>query len=102
MSPNDYDEKRAYHRMKVDTPITFSLNGQAQVTHQAISKNLSASGLLIQSEFAPTQNDKIEVVMDTGNDRFSPFIIQGRVLRVEADIEAAEQYLISISIEQSQ
>jgi hypothetical protein len=102
MSPNDYDEKRAYHRMKVDTPITFSLNGQAQVTHQAISKNLSASGLLIQSEFAPAQNDKIEVVMDTGNDRFSPFIIQGRVCRFEEYIEAAEQYFISISIEQSQ
>lgn len=102
MSPNDYDEKRAYHRMKVDTPITFSLNGDTLMTHQGISKNLSASGLLIQSEFSPAENDKIEIVMDTGNDRFSPFIIQGRVLRVESETELSGHYLISILIEQSQ
>ena len=51
MSPNDYDEKRAYHRMKIDTPITFSLSGDKEITHRGISKNLSASGLLIQSDF---------------------------------------------------
>jgi hypothetical protein len=102
MSPNDYDEKRAYHRMKIDTPITFSLSGDKGITYQGISKNLSASGLLIQSDFSPSENVGLEIVMDTGNDRFSPFIIQGRVLRVEADTEVSGQYLISVQIEQSQ
>ncbi|MAX52820.1 MULTISPECIES: PilZ domain-containing protein [unclassified Methylophaga] len=102
MSPNDYDEKRAYHRMKIDTPITFSLSGDKEITHRGISKNLSASGLLIQSDFSPAEHDRLEIVMDTGNDRFSPFIIQGKVLRVEADTEMVGQYLISILIEESQ
>ncbi len=102
MSPNDYDEKRAYHRMKVDTPITFSLNGNEQDRHEGISKNLSASGVLIRSDFAPSADDKLKIVMDTGNARFSPFTIEGSVVRVVADEETPGQYLISVSIEQSQ
>ncbi|MEJ2393673.1 MAG: PilZ domain-containing protein, partial [Candidatus Thiodiazotropha sp.] len=43
---NDYDEKRDFHRMGIDCPAQFRIQGADEVS-DAIVKNLSASGMLL-------------------------------------------------------
>ncbi len=99
MASNDYDEKRSFIRMQVKTSLRFSVQGSNTTQHQGISHDLSATGLLMGSDFSPQVGDKVSITIDTDNERFEPFTAQGRVIRVEPDASEKQPYLISVEFD---
>lgn len=85
MAQNDYEEKRAYSRMQVQTLVSFNLKSEPNMTYSGTSQDLSATGLLMNSDFAPQVGDEIEIEMVPTNEKLPPFTAEGTVLRVEPD-----------------
>jgi len=101
MVMRDYDEKRTFIRMQVETLVTFSINSE-KTSHSGISLDLSATGLQMRSDYAPPESATIEVVMNTASVRFPPFTASGKVIRVVPDESHADQYLISVEFNVSE
>lgn len=98
----DYDEKRSFHRMQIESDLRFTYKGQDNPVYKGVSQDLSATGLLMYSDIAPEIGTEISVVMDTDNDRLPAFIAEGKVVRVKADTEQAGRYLISLELHKTQ
>jgi hypothetical protein len=101
MVAHNYDEKRTFIRMQVETLVTYTIDGDA-TNHSGISLDLSATGLQMRSDYAPSEGAEIEVMMNTTSDRFPPFTAKGRVIRVIPDDMHANQFLISIEFKLSE
>lgn len=99
MASHDYDEKRSFVRMQVKTSLRFSVQGSNTTQHQGVSHDLSATGLLMGSDFSPEEGDKITVTIATDNERFEPFTAQGSVIRVEPNDSENQRYLISVEFD---
>lgn len=98
----DYEEKRSFTRMRVETTVSFNVNKNSDITYQGLSRDLSATGLLMQSDFAPPVGAQLHLEMHTENDRLPPFVAQGEVLRVEQDPADAGKHLISVALTATQ
>lgn len=96
----DYEEKRSFARMQLETEVTFTVKGQA-MSHTAVSQDLSATGLLMHSSFAPEPGDELDIEMHTDNPRLPPFIARGEVLRVQENVPSVGRYLISVALTES-
>lgn len=97
MAGNDYEEKRDFVRMRIDTQVTYSLNGNSDVTHHGNSMDLSATGLYMVTDFQPAIGDKIEIVMNPSSDRLPPFVAEGKVIRSQPSED--KPHLFNVSIE---
>jgi hypothetical protein len=96
----DYEEKRSFARMRLETEVSFKVKGDA-IRHSAISQDLSATGLLMHSSFAPQPGNEVEVEMNTDNPRLPPFKAIGEVLRVQENAPSPGRYLISVALTES-
>lgn len=94
----DYEEKRSFTRMRVETTVRFNVNKNSDITYEGLSRDLSATGLLMQSDYAPPVGAALHLEMHTDNDRLPPFVAEGEVLRVEPDPAEANRYLISVAL----
>lgn len=99
MVSHDYDEKRSFIRMQVETSLRFSVQGSNTTQHQGFSHDLSATGMLMGSDFSPEVGEKVTITIDTSNERFEPFEAQGRVIRVEPNTLGKQPYLISVEFD---
>jgi hypothetical protein len=86
--------------MQLETDMSFKVKGDA-TRHNAISQDLSATGLLMHSSFAPQPGNVVEVEMHTDNPRLPPFQATGEVLRVQANSPSPGRYLISVALTES-
>lgn len=93
----DYEEKRSYFRMRIETEVNFTIKGESG-SHTGISQDLSASGLLMYSAIAPEVGSVVDIEMKTSNASLQPFLAEGKVLRVEPDTPEPGQYLISVAL----
>lgn len=93
----DYEEKRSYFRMRIETEVSFSIRGESG-GHTATSQDLSASGLLMVSGTAPEVGSELNIEISSGDARLPPFVAEGKVLRVEPNSPAPGQYLISVAL----
>lgn len=93
----DYEEKRAFLRMQVETEVSFSIKGE-RGSYNGVSQDLSASGLLMVSATAPDIGSELDIELSTSNKQLPPFVAEGKVLRVEANNPASGQYLISVAL----
>jgi len=98
MAGNDYEEKRDFVRMRIDTQVTYSLNGNPDVTHQGNSMDLSATGLFMVTEFQPSVGDAIEIVMNPSSDRLPPFVAAGKVIRSEPNEDKSHLFNVSVEL----
>lgn len=98
MTGNYYEEKRNFVRMQIDTQVTYTLNGNADVTYHGKSMDLSATGLLMITDHQLTVGDKIEIVMNPSGERLPPFIAQGSVIRSEPSQGRARAFNVSIKL----
>lgn len=96
----DYEEKRSFARMQLKTEVQFKVKGET-MTHTAISQDLSATGLLMHSSFAPPLGSELEIEMHTDNPRLPPFIATGDVLRVQDNLPSPGRFLISVTLTES-
>lgn len=62
----DYDEKRSYHRMRVDCPASFRLADE-RTPGGAIVKNLSGGGLLMWIDRPLESGAEIDIVILPGS-----------------------------------
>ncbi len=98
----DYEEKRSFSRMRIETTVHFNVNKNSDITYKGLSRDLSATGLLMQSDYAPPVGAELQLEMHTDNERLPPFVAEGEVLRVESDPEDSSQYLISVALNKTQ
>lgn len=98
----DYEEKRSFARMRIETEVSFSLKTEPDHRYIGISLDLSATGLLMHSAFAPEAGSELQLEMHTDNDRLPPFVAEGTVLRVEPETPEPGRYLISIALSHTQ
>jgi len=97
MSDHNYDEKRDFVRMNIETQITYTIKNSDGQTHHGQSGDLSATGLYMHTDFELSEEDEISIVMNPNGDRLPPFTAEGRVLRVTAD-EGDEQNSYHVSV----
>jgi hypothetical protein len=98
----DYEEKRSFTRMRVETTVRFSVNRNSDITYEGLSRDLSATGLLMQADYAPPLGAELHLEMHTDNERLPPFVADGEVLRVEVDPAESGKYLISVALNSTQ
>lgn len=93
----DYEEKREFLRMQIETEVSFSIKGE-RGSHSGVSQDLSASGLLMVSATAPDIGSELDIELSSNTPQLPPFVAEGKVLRVEANNPAPGQYLISVAL----
>lgn len=98
---HDYEEKRSFARMQLETEVSFKLKGET-ASHIGISQDLSATGLLMHSAFAPKPGDQLQIEMDTDNPRLPPFIAEGEVIRVDENMPEIGRNRITVVLTNSE
>ena len=70
-SQRNFDEKRNFIRMKVDTSITFTkIDGRER--YEARCRNLSGAGMLLETEKKLVLGDRLRVTVPSEGPNFSP------------------------------
>lgn len=77
-----YSEKRDFIRMRVETPITFMLNGNS---YDAVCIDLSSSGMQVEVESTAEFNlgDRLYVSIPSSHDKLRGLEAETLVQRVE-------------------
>ena len=97
----EHEEKRHFVRMNIETQVTYSIKGENAISHHGTSGDLSATGLHMITDYAPTENDIISIVMNPSGDRLPPFVAEGKVMRVKADENDANKFHVSVELTQT-
>lgn len=75
-----YNEKRNFIRMKINTPVQVEVDGE---TFIARCKDLSGSGVLIQSDKAVALGTMVEIRIEQEGGKHQPFRASGEVVRLD-------------------
>ncbi len=75
-----YNEKRNFIRMKINTPVQVEAGTEKFV---ARCKDLSGSGVLIQTDHALALGTMVEIRIEQDGDKHLPFHASGEVVRVD-------------------
>ena len=94
---NEYAEKRDFHRMGIDCPAQFRIQGADDVS-DGIVKNLSASGLLLQTTLEISPGTRLLVHIVPMNAITPPLSTTVSVLRSTPATEGG--YEVACTIEQ--
>jgi hypothetical protein len=70
MSERNYTEKRNFIRMKVDTPVDLTLAGDNPRLIRAVCKDLSGTGMLVETEEALEIGTTLTVAITSGKNPF--------------------------------
>jgi len=93
-----YDEKRNFIRMKVDTSITFTkIEGRER--YEARCRNLSGAGMLLETEKKLTLGDRLRVTVPSEGPNFTPLDAIVEVVRVDA-LPSMHKFMIGVVIRQ--
>lgn len=75
-----YNEKRTFIRMKVDTPIVITLAGEEDKEIDAVCKDLSGAGMLVEIDHQLPLGAELSVRIKSG---VNPFSATGEVTRIK-------------------
>ena len=89
----DFSEKRDFYRMQVNSEVRITDSNGNQF--QGICKDLSGTGMQIQSERAFEEGAELHALLPSSNDKFPPFESQVTVLRCTPSDDG---YLLGTSI----
>ena len=101
MSGHNYEEKRDFVRMRIETQVTYTVKGSGDKTHHGDSQNLSATGLYMTTDYAPAVGEEIKIVMNPSSDRLPPFATEGKVIRCVVDDKDANLFHVSVELLQT-
>lgn len=76
----NYNEKRDFIRMRINSQVAIRHNGN---NYQAVCKDLSGAGMLIETEQAFKTGDQLEVKIEPKGENHLPFNATAEVQRVE-------------------
>lgn len=98
MTGHNYDEKRDFVRMNIETQITYTIKNSDGESHHGESGDLSATGLYMETDFALSEGDEIKIIMNPNGERLPPFVAEGTVLRVNTDESDDTKFHVSVSL----
>lgn len=101
MSEVNYEEKRSYIRRSIETPVTFTINDDNNVSHHGTSQNLSVKGLYMTTDFGPKLDDKIKVILEPIADHLLPLVAAGKVVRCKFDKKDADLYHVCVEFSET-
>ena len=78
----EFKERRNHFRMTMDAELTYIIRGKTTVNN-GICKDLSHSGIKLETERALTIGTVLEVTIDLGNPKFKPIKAELEVIRIE-------------------
>ncbi|CBL46963.1 Hypothetical protein HDN1F_33800 [gamma proteobacterium HdN1] len=93
-----YEEKRNFIRMNVDTGITFTKMG-GQERHEARCRNLSGAGMLLETKKKLSAGERLRVNIPSDGPNFSPLNATVEVIRVDA-IPDLHKFIVGVVIRQ--
>lgn len=82
MSDRNYEEKRNYIRMKVDTAVYFTKTNSNE-RYEGRCRDLSGAGMLLETEKKLKLGDRLSVTVSPKGNDFSPLHAQVEVVRVD-------------------
>lgn len=81
LSDKAYSEKRNFIRMRIDTMVTFTLEGSNE-RYDGRCKNLSGNGMLLETGKKLNVGNKLDIIIPSENSEFSNLNATVEVLRV--------------------
>ena len=102
MTDKNYEEKRSFVRMRLDTIVTFTIKGKGDQAYHGSSQDLSATGLYMTTEEPLEVGDEVELIMNANSQQLPPFVAEGKVVRCIADDTEAALFHISIKLSNTQ
>lgn len=99
MPKNDYQEKRQFPRIAIETQISFTIDDQDQVFYYGISQNICAYGIYLTTNHAPRLGNHIKIVFDD-NDGAS-LIAVGKVVRCKFDKKDPNLFHVSVELSET-
>lgn len=100
MAKHNYQEKRDFGRMHIETQVTYTVNDDNDKSYHATSQNLSATGICMMTERALVLGNKVNIIMNAGNDRLQPFVADGEVLRCKHNKRKPDVFQVSLKFVQ--
>ncbi len=80
LSSRTYDEKRDFIRMKVDTEVVLTLDGENRNV-KGYCRDLSGTGMLIEVEEAIAEGSQCKTTLPSNNEAFPSLDATVKVLR---------------------
>lgn len=91
------DDKRSFYRMMVNKDVTVTiLDDEANSQMSAICRDLSATGMAIESSHPIELNTNVRVKIDAGTLSVPPLDAVGKIVRCVEESE--ENFLVGIEI----
>ncbi len=101
MSENDFDERRRCVRIPIETLITFTIDGNNNLTYQGTSQNLCSNGIYITTNYAAKLDDHIKIVLDAYEENIEPLVAEGKVVRCRFDKKNADLFHMSVEFSET-
>jgi len=93
MNERTFNEKRDFIRMKINSPVTVMHAGSS---YKAICKDLSGTGLSIQTDQALPVGDDVTISIEQDGKSHLPFNAEAKISRVQPGNSGG--YLIGLAI----
>lgn len=92
LEPRTYNEKRNFIRMRIDTPVEVTCNGER---FTARCRDLSGSGMLLACDRALPIDAEVTVFIAQEGENHNPFHATGRVVRADAGDDG---YIVGLAL----
>lgn len=99
MPKNDYEEKRRFTRVTIETQISFTINNQEKVSYFGISQNQCARGIYLTTNHAPRLGTHIKIVFNKNDG--SSVITEGKVVRCKFDKKDPDLFHVSVELSET-
>jgi hypothetical protein len=99
MLKKDYEEKRQFTRVAIETQISFTIDDHDEVSYYGISQNQCARGIYRTTTHAPRLGNQIKVVF---NDKDGTSLIPvGKVVRCKFDKKDPNLFHVSVELSET-
>jgi hypothetical protein len=99
MPKNDYEEKRRYTRIAIETQISFTIDDHDEVSYYGISQNLCACGIYLTTNHAPRLGNHLKIVFN--NNDGASVIAEGKVVRCKFDKKDPNLFHVSVELSET-
>ncbi len=94
LSERAYDEKRSFIRMKIDTMVTFTVDGGSE-RYNGRCKNISGAGMLLETEKKLALGTRLYLTVPSENSELNNLNAQVEVIRI---ISHPDQHKFEIGV----
>lgn len=96
LTERNYEEKRNFIRMKVDTMVSFQ-RADSKERYEGRCRNLSGAGMLLETDKKLQIGDRLKVTVPSEGPDFSPLDASVEVVRVD-HIPNLHKFMVGVVI----